>query len=520
MTGKMQESVLEARIASRAEMATRARKKRKRREVRYDMKGRRIRSESVKWIKYFGTLAVVLSAVAAVIYVPPLFYRSKIEITSSVLTADASALRAATQYYKEHPGEDFDNDGMINSLEEQYGADPFRVDSDFDGISDFAEVNITKTSPTVAGKDLAGEVAAQDERNGYTIGTPYKIDDIIFWPDTYADKARGGVVRTVNGFRFCFYNGWIKFPESVYAYSYENGIHRLLPHRMEEDAWYINGNYEVRCYTEPLRLTNRLSVPFAQDIYLDDSDGARLLSRILPDRGGPLTCIRMAEIDTEPDTGNSIKNPVKAPYIDTDDPSRFASNRNSLKDYNWVIKNIDAGFCVGASLYSGHTGESLCIIYGYTEEGDLLAADARTLKHAGVIEIKEYAMRMMGQDGEIGQYTWFEWSGLGFDSISYGDRINFLSSTATDKTGDSSIPVIPESETEEADSLLKQKESDVNTSMVAEETESTIRDTEAIQSETMDIEKNLSDENMTEAPYVNQTETVTEGPVVPTFSLQ
>ncbi len=516
MSGKMQESVLEARIASRAEMAGRARKKRKKREVSYDMRGRRIRSGSMKWAKRLGFAGIFLAAIAAIIYVPPLFYRQDIKITSSPIIADASALRTATQYYKEHPGEDFDNDGMINSLEEQYGTDPFRADTDFDGISDFAEVNITKTSPSVTGKELAGEVAAQDDKNGYTIGTPYKIDDIIFWPDTYADKATGGVVRTVNGFRFCFYNGWIKFPEPVYAYRYENGIHRPLKHREEEDAWYVDGNYEVRCYSQELRFTNRLRLPFMSDVYLDDSDGARMLSDLLPDQGGLITCIRMAEIDTEPDTEEDVVNPVSAPFIDTDDPSRFSTNTNTLKDYNWVIKNIDAGYCVGVSLYSQHTGESLAVIYGYTQEGDLLAADAKTLKAAGIIQVKEYAMRMMGEDGDIGQYTWFEWSGLGFDSLSYGDRINFISSTATDKTNNDTIPAVRETETENRAEHEDMTESERKET---EEPESATGETEDRQMEETTVEQQTSAPGQTQTEENIQTETQAQEQKVATFSL-
>lgn len=442
-------------------------KRRRQKRVLYDTKGRRVRKKLSKAARGLGTAAAVLAVLLSAIYVPPQFYKQKDDTSYNPLTADAKMIRVAQQYYKEHPDADFDGDGMTNALEDQYGTDPYRVDSDFDGISDYAEVNITKTSPTAKSDNLLDEVRKDDKKHGYSIGTPYKIDDIILWPDSYSDKARGGVVRTLNGYRFSFYHGWVKFPEKVYAYAYENGVHKELQHREEEDAWYVDGSYEVRCYPQPLTFANKLRVPFSGDIFLDDGKFAKTLSNILPDKGGPLTCQRVAEIDEDPDVSKDVKAPIVYPFVDKADASRFENNQNTLKDYTYVIKHIDAGYCVSVSMYSSSTGESIGVIYGYTSDGSLLVADPATLKPCGKINVTEFAMRMMGKDGNIGQYTWFEWSGLGFDSLKYNDRISFVS-TASSKDDTKPVAVSEEADTEQASEKQNEKVSEKATEKQSE----------------------------------------------------
>ena len=418
-------------LGEKQEAARYEKRKRRRKEkaqtLQFDIKGRRIRRSLQRTGRILGFAAGVLSGVILIIYIPPLLHEKEKRIEAASVAADATALRISTRYSKDNPDLDFDEDGMPNSLEEQYGSSLFWEDTDYDGISDYAEVFLTKTSPVTKDSTLIREMVAEDKKRGDTIGTPYKIDDIIFWPDDYEVKTKGGVVRTLNGFRFCFYKGWIKFPEKVYAYAYEDGIHTPLLHRDEEDAWYIDGAYEVRCYLEELSFVNELTVPFAGKVYLDDSSLSQMLSKTLPDGGGILTCRRIAEIDMDTED-KDVVNPVVKPFFDESDTTRFGKNQNSLKDYSYVIRSLDKGRCVAVSLYSSNVGEAEGIIYGYTSAGDLLVADPESLKPAGVIRITEYAMRMMGKDGEIGQHTWFEWSGLGFDSLEYGDRINFLSS--------------------------------------------------------------------------------------------
>ena len=419
-------------LGEKQEAARYERWKRQRKEkagtLQFDIKGRKIRRRLQRTVRILALTAGALTGLILIVYIPPLLHKKDSLIEETVIAADASALRISTRYCKDNPDLDFDEDGMPNYLEEQYGSSLFWEDTDYDGISDYAEVFLTKTSPVTKDVTLISEMVSEDRKRGDTIGTPYKIDDIIFWPDDYEVKAKGGVVRTLSGFRFCFYKGWIRFPEKVFAYAYEDGVHTPLLHKEEEEAWYIDGDYEVKCYLEKLSFVNELTLPFAGKVYLDDSQIPQILSKVLPDNGGILTCRRIAEIDIDKGSQENVINPVVKPFFDESDTSRFGKDQNALKDYSYVIRCLDKGRCVALSLYSSNVGEAEGIIYGYTSDGDLLVADPESLKPAGKIRITEYAMRMMGKDGEIGQHTWFEWSGLGFDSLKYGDRINFLSS--------------------------------------------------------------------------------------------
>lgn len=402
----------------------------------FDSSGRPERKAPGVGIKVLIGFAGVIAVFLLIIYIPPLFSHEKSVAQSYLpINPDPSSLMAAKQYLKDNPGVDFDEDGLDNSMEEQKGTDPWKPDSDGDGITDYAELYVTDTSPSSTDTTLQKNVLRTDQKNNVTLGKPYKIDDILMWPDDYFSKAYGGVVRTVTGLRFYRYTGWVKFPGEVYAYAYENGIHRELEHDDDAGAWRIDGDYEVRTYDEKLEFTDVLHVPFIGDIYLETNSFDDFLERILPKKGPSLTCRKMAVVDTEPDTAPNVENPISLPYIDRTNGERFGRNQNSLDDYRFVIESIDKGYCIAVSMYSDTVGEAIGVIYGYTAQGNLLVAD-ESLEKAGEITVLPYAMRMMERDGTVGQITWYEWYGFGFDSRRFGDKIRFISSTSTDVTTD------------------------------------------------------------------------------------
>lgn len=51
---------------------------------------------------------------------------------------------------------DLDGDGISNAEEKSVGSDPQRVDSDFDGLSDYLEIRTYLTSPTMVDSDGDG----------------------------------------------------------------------------------------------------------------------------------------------------------------------------------------------------------------------------------------------------------------------------------------------------------------------------------------------------------------------------
>lgn len=416
--------------ARAAEDARRKRRKIKRKEVvAYAVNGKAIKGKLSKGKKTAVVILSMCCGIGGVIYVPPVFYRAASENTDVPIVPDAAAIKTYQTYLKDNPDMDFDGDGLTNVMEAERNTDPWNMDTDGDGVSDYAELYLTETSPTDASSIMVQKVMDEDEKEGSTLGTPYKIDDIIFWPDSYAAKTYGAVVRTLTGYRFCHYTGWVRFPQTVYAYQYENGIHSELKHREAEDAWKIESSDEIVLYDSPLKFVHCLKLPIAGTIYLEDNAAGRFLSKILPDKGW-FTCYRAAAIDTQPEAQENTTASLRQPLINKNDISRFGKNMNTLKDLSWVRKLIEADECVAVSLYSGNAGESIGIVYGYTKTGDLLVAD-ESLNPVGVLKIKESAKKMMDKEGTIGQISYFDFEGLGFDSRKYGDRICFFSSTLT-----------------------------------------------------------------------------------------
>jgi len=67
---------------------------------------------------------------------------------------DTAAIKGMREYVRDHPDDDFDNDGVLNDLELAYGTNSRCIDTDGDGISDYAEIFIAETDPCDADKGL------------------------------------------------------------------------------------------------------------------------------------------------------------------------------------------------------------------------------------------------------------------------------------------------------------------------------------------------------------------------------
>lgn len=474
--------------AMAAEASSKRKKKKKMPQVSYGMDGKRIKGEMKKWKKSLLWCFSILVFLVVIIYVPPMFYSESTQESYRALTADASALKTYQQFVKDNPDADFDGDGLLNSEETDYGTNIWNVDTDNDGVYDSAELTITNTSPTSPSAVQIDLVKAEDSKAGATISTPYKVDDIIFWPDDYQSKAYGAVVRTLHGYRFWNFSGYVKFPTRVYAYEYADGVHKALPYREAEDAYRIDTHNEVRTYDEELIFTNELSLPFLGSIYLEDGGFGNFLSNILPDKGGILTCQHKAVLDTEPDTSTDVTAPLSLPHMDFSDLARFGENQNTLKDLSSVRKQIEAGYCVAASIYSDNTGETIAIIYGYDVDGNLLVADTN-LNPAGKLTITECAKKVINQEGVLGQMSWFEFSGFGFNSYRYKDRINFFASTITSVEDSKEEVLETEPETESDTEAMTEEPETTSESLPPETDISTVVQDETIETESLPEEK-------------------------------
>lgn len=160
--------------------------------------------------------------------------------------------------------------------------------------------------------------------------------------------------------------------------------------------------------------------------YFHNPVGGTILSALLPETGPALfSCRKLAAEDVEPDTRRGKETEIRSVEVKPED-SRFGRNHILLEDLARVRDSIEEDTPVLASLFSPERGEAIVEIYGYTADGSLLAAEPSSGEKLGVIAIEERASRLYDQNGEIVQYEWFLFQGLGFESGNQ-DRISFFS---------------------------------------------------------------------------------------------
>lgn len=383
---------------------------------------KRKRKKIPRWVRNF--IAGVIIA-GAVLYAPPLFMRPASTEPAIQLGTDTAAIREANEYLKDHPDDDFDGDGLSNAQELQAGSDPYRVDTDGDGIMDFSELSLTDTSPVIYNDTLLEITMQQMKEAGKSVRSPFKINNVVLWPDNLESRAHGAVVKTLAGYRFCNFQGWAQFPEGCYVYAVEDGIHKEL-RRNSEGAVYIpkaETGIVVEVYERPLEMIYQFSC-CGHPLYISNVVCGEILRFLLPVKGPALfACSKMATSDLDPDTSLGRETSINTVSTQMDD-SRFGRNHVLLTDLAQVRKSIEEKRPVLTSLFSPTRGEAVVLIYGYTSQGDLLAADPETGEELGTIRIEERASRLYDKEGKIMQYEWFLFDGLGFSSNNK-DRISF-----------------------------------------------------------------------------------------------
>lgn len=368
------------------------------------------------------TMVVLL--IFTTIYLPPMIieepdmtYHASVDLSAS---ADPEAMELAQSYMRNHPEADFDNDGLTNEEELNAGTGIYVVDNDFDGTSDYAELYLTESNPTVPDDAIIKFVINADNKNGTTVNTPFKVHDVVLWADDYESKARGSVVKLPDGsYNFYRFQGWVQFPEDIAAaYEVDNGIQVALK-KNESGYFYINSPElkNVRVYAEQPEtcyiislLGNRFSTP--------DNIFFKFLSWIFPSHGMGLITCRPALVNDLDGTWDevSVVND-KSQYRASSFPNeRFGFDQRLLTDLSGIMAEIDSGNNVIISLMSHQVGEAIVEVYGYTSRNNLLVCDPSTGEDLGVINIDILPERMLDQSGSIEEYEHFAFNGCGYSS--------------------------------------------------------------------------------------------------------
>ena len=360
----------------------------------FDESGRPIKAK--KPLKKGPLIALgAASVILGTVYIPAMISTPVLALSyPAFATVDKEMIRTGQAYYNTYPDEDFDGDGLSNALETMYGTDPYRQDTDDDGLTDYIEIYSLNTSPVQWNNKLQSYVSSIDESNGNATGTPYKVGNVVLWADNLYSKTYGGVVKTLDGYEFSNFIGWAQFPDNGHAYLYKDGIHKELPYNPDSNSYHISGGGRVVFFTDNMKKYYKLEA-FGDISYLDNDTFGQILDFILPDYGnyGLFKCYPVMDCDkvgvNRQDTVLEITVP---PYELM--PERFSMNSTSLEDIAKVYSFINNGKTVAASLYRENYGETLIIIYGYTSGGDLLAADLQTLNPLGILSVNEKCGRI------------------------------------------------------------------------------------------------------------------------------
>lgn len=379
----------------------------------------------------FGAFIILIGLVTATIHIPCLLWYEPVESNESSFTIplDSAGIRYMLEYAKDHPGDDFDQDGLTNAEETSHGTDPRDPDTDSDGISDYAEVHLYNTHPCEADtglKDLT-EKLLLEKNTSYN--SPYKIHDVILWADTLEDRSSGTVIPTIRGYRFCNFHGWAQFPEQSYAYKVANGYHIPLTWRETENAWRIDDDSEIELYSSKLETAYILTV-FGHTYRVVPGTLSDIFGFLLPKEHSFIT---FREVVLQDNSTSEINATVTEPYmvnIPSGNLSRYSEHTNQFSALTEVYSSILSGKSVTVSLQSPSNGEALLVAYGYTEFGDLLLADRNGNKNDSegdplILSIHENAAITVDQNGELRQREFFGFSGMGFDST-HGDKIHFI----------------------------------------------------------------------------------------------
>lgn len=404
----------------------------RRRLPRYDARGRRVRKLPEIHIGKRGKIVLLILVIVLIIYAPGAIYEKlpqKTQQDHAVLAIDKDSISKANTHAKESGADDFDGDGLTNAQEEEQGTNPWNPDTDGDGVFDGAEIK-RGTNPLKEEDTLLIETKTGDKKNEKSYDTPFKVNGIILWAKDYESKAYGGVVSTLSGYRFHKFSGWAQFPKK---YCYEvltNGDHAELKKREAENVFQIRNDHEIINTDTKQTMVNQFTFFFLKSVYLKEGSIANKLADLLPDFG-ILSGRRIFLSDTQPDANKTTKAKIQQIDVTDTEKLRFGALKNSLEDLSSVYAKIQEGGCVAVSLLSQSKGESIGIVYGYDEYGNLLVADSETMKYSGKIYIKVQAGKCINQENKIVQRSWINFDGFGFH-YEEGDQINFFLSQSAD----------------------------------------------------------------------------------------
>lgn len=413
-------------MASRLQKTLKDRKQAAETKNEYKLSNRVVRKRQ-RIINMRNKILVRAGAVLAVlgfIYLPGIFMNDKNAPENGYVAGIDSTKKAyAANVIRDNSLADFDNDGISNEKEVDMNLDPWAFDTDGDGIDDYAET-VLGTNPRLFDGLLEDKITEDMAKDGKNLKSAYKLGGVVLWTDDPKSRVYGSVMNGINGYFFNNFKGYAQFPSGKYAYSYTNGIHTPLDYDDKLGRWKIEGNYHVLLYDEKLETTNKFGF-FGKTGYVKSNWFTDIVAKILPNRGfiTAQTYIK-ADMDVELTQATVVEELNTAGNV-INGNRRFYKNDVALEDVALVRKYIEEGYSVPVSLYSEEKGEYIGYIKGYDICGDFIVAENISYKMSGSITVKPMCRYMLDDEGNVYEYTYYEWSGCGFNSEA-GDRISYM----------------------------------------------------------------------------------------------
>lgn len=378
--------------------------------------------------KYIISIAIPC-VIAAFVYVPQFFISN--EDNSYTQALNPNIIKGYNEFISNNETLDFDKDGLNNKKELEIGSDLYNPDTDNDGLSDYYEYNYD-TNILKNDEWLCKQMTNTLKKENRTYKNPYSSNGIILWADSIESRTYGTVIlsRAGNDISYVFdkFSGYAQFPDESIPYDISSGVHVKLERNADTGLYRIEDGMKVILSDIEYDYIYKFEI-FGKPMYKNSSLLSKVLDILLPEKGF-ITCRKTATIDTEYKKNNDvILYPI--PTADKDynynDYSRFNCNQNRLEDLANVYRNIDNGYSVCVSLID-EEGETLGVIYGYDQYGNLYIADISTGQELGTLKIHEHYTKLYTSEDFFEDYYWYSFAGLGYDSQNKA-RISFYSSS-------------------------------------------------------------------------------------------
>lgn len=355
--------------------------------------------------RVLATLSILLVFVIAVNQLPSLIYGwfasdKKEDKQSLIFTVDDTYSDAVDKAIHDHPNEDFDNDLILNGLDEY----PFDKDHDKNGIID------------------------SDTSSTFALQTPIKVGNVVY----EAKDAKCGVTQYLDYYAFNGLEGeWVRIVDcNNYPYAYYDNTWHSVEYEHKDDSTYIKIPKDyciVRLLEEKSKeLTAVYIFGKKRTSYTTEHLGGKIMA-------GFFTVLYPYNSDCPFKIGYREKyveffgdeyskqdriSSANVSKVNPNNLSRFSSMPLDETDLAVIYNRISSSKASVISMQSDK-GEVLLIAYGYDYLGNIYVADYYDNEKKGKLNVTTQARLIKTENGDYKAYSTVSLDGCGISSDKY-----------------------------------------------------------------------------------------------------